>query len=104
HTGGSTEPTVSGHDFVPGPPSPRRTTPIQEIGPFVVSVDPAAGASIAPKDASITITFSEPVDVVGNWFDITCASGQHNDATFATTNSGAVHVITPNVNFVPREH
>ena len=27
----------------------------------------------APRDATIQITFTEPVDVVGAWFDITCA-------------------------------
>ncbi|MEK6374951.1 MAG: DNA/RNA non-specific endonuclease [Acidobacteriota bacterium] len=103
---GLTDTDVNGFDFVVGAPNPRRTTPIQEIGPFVVTTDPASGASIAPKDASITITFSEPVDVTGTWYDITCvSSGNHgiNDATFAVTDGGGTHVITPNANFTPGE-
>ena len=38
----------------------------------------------APRDATIQVTFTEPVDVIAAWFDITCASsGPHNSATFA---------------------
>lgn len=97
---GLTDTNVNGSDFVTGTPNPRRTTPIQEIGPFVVTTDPLSSAQIAPRDSSITVTFSEPVDVVGHWFDITCATtGTHNDATFAVTDGGATHVITPNVSF-----
>ena len=48
------------------------------------------------------MTFTEPVDVAGAWFDITCAiSGQHNSATTAV--DGQDHYITPNVNFVAGE-
>jgi len=102
--GGLTDTNVNGSDFVAGAPNPRRTTPIQEIGPFVVTVDPVSGATTAPHDSSITITFSEPVDVVGNWYDITCAStGAHNDATFAVTDGGSIRVITPNVGFLAGE-
>ncbi len=101
---GQTDTNVNGSDFVTGAPNPRITTPIQEIGPFVVTVDPASGATTAPKDASITIDFSEAVDVIGSWYDITCtSSGTHTDATYASTDGGATHVITPNVNFVPGE-
>ena len=100
---GATDTDVNGSDFVTGTPNPRRTAPIVEIGPFVVLVDPNISASTAPHDASITITFSEPVNVAGNWFDITCPSGTHNSATTANTDGGATWVITPNVSFNPGE-
>jgi len=101
---GLTDTNVNGSDFVAGAPNPRRTTPIQEIGPFVVTVDPVSGATTAPRDSSITITFSEPVDLVGTWYDITCATtGAHKDATFAMSDSGSTHVITPNVSFLAGE-
>jgi endonuclease G len=100
---GQTDTDVNGADFVAGAPNPRRTAPIVEIGPFVVAVDPNINASAAPRDASITITFSEPVNVAGNWYDITCPSGQHNSATFANTDGGATWVITPNASFTPGE-
>jgi DNA/RNA endonuclease G (NUC1) len=101
---GLTDTNVNGSDFIVGAPNPRRTTPIQEIGPFVVTTDPVSSATTAPRDSSITVTFSEPVNVVGQWYDITCAStGAHNDATFAVTDGGSTQVITPNVSFLPGE-
>ena len=101
--GGATDTDVNGSDFVAGAPNPRRTAPISEIGPFVVTVDPTSGASIAPYDSSITVVFSEPVTVDSGWYDITCASGSHNSATLASTDSGSTWVITPNVSFAPGE-
>ena len=101
--GGSVDTNNNGSDFATGPPNPRQTASIQELGPLVVSRDPRKNGTNAPRDASITVTFTEPVDVVGAWFDITCPSGQHNDATFATTNGDRTRVITPNANFVAGE-
>ena len=100
---GQTDTDVNGADFVTGAPNPRRTSPIVELGPFVFLTDPNNNASTAPRDASMTISFSEPVNVTGNWFNISCPSGTHNDATFANTDGGATWVITPNVNFTPGE-
>src|SRR5262249_9100899 len=83
-------------------PTPRRTAPIVELGPLVLSTDPIKNGVNAPRDATIQVTFTEPVDVVGPWFDITCATtGQHNSASFA--GSGKDHYITPNVNFLAGE-
>ncbi len=85
-----------------GVPNPRRTAPIVEIGPAITSVDPQNNNTIAPRDASMTITFTEPVFVDPNWFDITCATtGQHNDAT--VFGNSRVYVVTPNQNFVAGE-
>ena len=100
---GLTDTDVNGNDFVAAAPNPRRTAPIVEIGPFVVITDPNNNASAAPKDASITITFSEPVNVAGSWYNIVCPSGAHNSATTASTDGGATWVITPNVSFTPGE-
>lgn len=100
--GGFTDTNVNGADFVTGAPNPRRTTPIQEIGPAVLTVDPRANGVNAPRDASITVTFTESVQVGGPWYDITCAStGSHNDATVGGADT--TWVITPNVNFQPGE-
>jgi len=93
---GNIDTNVNRNDFVAGGPSPRQTAPIVEIGPFVLLTDPR-GAN-APRDATIQVTFTEPVDVVDPWFDISCAAtGHHTDATFAGI--GRDHYITPNVNF-----
>jgi DNA/RNA endonuclease G (NUC1) len=100
--GGSTDSDRNGSDFLAGSPSPRRTAPIVELGPIVLSTDPVINGTNAPRDATIVVRFTEPVDVIGPWFDITCAgSGQHNIATFA--GAGKDHYITPNLNFIPGE-
>ncbi len=99
---GAVDTNVNHSDIVVGAPNPRQTAAIVEIGPFVLLTDPAANAINAPRDATILVTFTEPVDVVDSWFDINCAvTGHHNDATFAT--NGRDHYITPNVNFEPGE-
>lgn len=102
--GGFTDTNINGSDFATGAPNPRRTTPITEIGPSVLRVDPRANATTSPKDATITVTFTEPVTTNSGWYDITCATtGNHNDATTASTDSGKIWAITPNVNFAPAE-
>jgi DNA/RNA endonuclease G (NUC1)/methionine-rich copper-binding protein CopC len=101
--GGSIDTNNNGADFVTGAPNPRQTAPIIELGPLVVRTDPRKNGINAPRDASINVTFTEPVSVVDPWFDITCPSGQHNTATFASTDGGRTHVITPNLNFVAGE-
>jgi len=100
--GGGTDTDRNGSDFVTGLPMPRRTAPIVELGPLVLSTDPRTNGFNAPRDATIQITFTEPVDVIGPWFDITCVStGQHNNATLA--GGGKERYITPNFAFVPGE-
>jgi DNA/RNA endonuclease G (NUC1) len=99
---GATDSDNNQADFAAATPNPRRTAPIVEIGPAVFGSDPRNNGINAPRDASITINFTEPVDVVGNWFNISCATtGLHNDATVA--GGGKVYVITPNVNFLAAE-
>ncbi|HYE13182.1 MAG TPA: DNA/RNA non-specific endonuclease, partial [Pyrinomonadaceae bacterium] len=95
---GSTDTNNNANDFVSGTPNPRQTAPIVELGPAVITTDPRSGGSNAPRDASITVTFTEAVDLAPGWFDINCAvSGRHNDAAIY---SGPVsYVITPDVNF-----
>jgi DNA/RNA endonuclease G (NUC1)/fibronectin type 3 domain-containing protein len=92
------------NDFTIGAPvATAPTAPIVEIGPSIVSTDPVKGGTNAPRDANITVNFSEPVDVAIGWFTINCAStGVHNDATVARAGSRS-WVIIPNVNFVAAE-
>jgi DNA/RNA endonuclease G (NUC1) len=100
--GGSFDTDRNGSDFVTGAPTPRRTAPIVELGPFIFRTDPRANATTAPRDATIAVTFTEPVGVAGEWFDLSCTTtGRHTDATFAA--SGQAQYITPNVEFLPGE-
>lgn len=97
---GTQDTNQNGDDFQTGAPNPRRTAPIVELGPWVAGTDPISDGFNAPHDATITVDFSEPVDVVGSWFDITCAgSGSHNSATVASYNGAKGYHITPNSGF-----
>ncbi len=100
--GGATDNDNNQDDFVTATPNPRRTAPIVEIGPAVFRSDPRKNGVNAPRDASITLNFTEPVNVVGSWFNINCVTtGLHNDATVAGADK--IWVITPNVNFLAGE-
>ena len=97
---GGQDTNQNGDDFQTAAPNPRRTAPIVELGPWVAGNEPIVDGFNAPYDATVTVDFSEPVDVTGNWFDITCASsGQHNSATVASFNSSKGFHITPNTGF-----
>jgi endonuclease G len=97
---GGQDTNQNGDDFQTGAPNPRRTAPIVELGPWVAGTEPIADGFNAPYDATITLDFSEPVDIIGNWFDITCTnSGQHNSATVAAYNDAKGYHITPNTGF-----
>ncbi len=97
---GAQDTNNNANDFETGAPNPRRTAPIPEPAPTVAATDPILNGNNVPRDATISIDFSEPVEVVGNWFNINCAaSGQHNDATVAAYNSSRGFQITPNTSF-----
>src|SRR5262245_26227149 len=97
---GQTDTDQNGADFAAAPPHPRRTAPIVELGPWVAITDPITNDTNAPYDATVSVDFSEPVNVSGAWYDITCSStGQHNSATVASYNGAKGYHITPNVGF-----
>jgi endonuclease G len=102
---GSLDTDNNASDFLaPAAPSPRRTAPIVELGPNVLVSDPRSNATNAPRDATIQVTFTEPVDVDAGWFSLVCAtSGSHYSATFAVGFGGKDHYITPNDNFTAGE-
>ena len=97
---GTQDTNQNGDDFQTGAPNPRRTAPIVELGPWVANTDPISDGFNVPYDATVTVDFSEPVDVDGSWFDITCTnSGSHNSATVAAYNGAKGYHITPNSGF-----
>ena len=52
-----------------------------DTAPCLTSVAPANNSAGVALNADITVNFTEPVDVSGNWFDITCTnSGAHSAA------------------------
>jgi len=100
--GGATDTNTNGSDFTTATPVVRRTAPIVELGPSLLSTDPSANGFNVPRDPTIVLTFTEPVDVIEPFIDITCVvSGQHNSYTVA--GSGRFIDVTPNVNLVAGE-
>ncbi|MBY0495724.1 MAG: DNA/RNA non-specific endonuclease [Cyanobacteria bacterium] len=81
-------PSPGGVNNCPPPPPPYTTDP------------PANGINV-PRDPTIVVTFNEPVTVDANPFDLTCASGQHNEHTMSAI--GRFIDITPNVPLTPGE-
>lgn len=71
----------------------------------MVSSIPATGGTINPDD-NLTLTFSEPVNVSGEWFGLTCSSsGTRTVAdTVVTANATSTQfVINPNTDFASGE-
>jgi predicted extracellular nuclease len=106
---GCTETDNNAADFEAAAPNPRNTASARnfcgESAPSVVSTTPAAGGTINP-DANLTLTFSEPVNVSGEWFSIACSSsGTRSVAdTVVTANATSTQfVINPNTDFVSTE-
>ncbi|HWI20654.1 MAG TPA: DNA/RNA non-specific endonuclease [Vicinamibacterales bacterium] len=100
--GGATDTNTNGSDFVTGVPSPRRTAPFSELGPVLLSTDPPSNGFNVPRDPTIVLTFTEPVEVAEPFINISCTvSGSHNSYTLA--GSGRFIDITPNVNMVAGE-
>lgn len=83
-------------DFTVGAPNPRNTPPL-DAAPSVASTVPANGGSGVALNTNITITFSEPVNVTGAWFSLTCSlSGAH---TAAVTGGATTFTLNPNADF-----
>jgi DNA/RNA endonuclease G (NUC1) len=98
--GGATDTNNNANDLITGAANPRRTAPIVELGPNVLSNDPSWNGFDIPHDASITVSFTEPVNLDAGWYNITCSdSSTHNDATIVVSNNSKTFVITPNTNF-----
>ncbi len=80
------------------------TTTAQELAPTVSATTPTNGAVDQPTNTDITVTFSEPVNVTGEWFSIACpTSGARNVAATAVTGGPTTFTINPNVDFAPGE-
>jgi hypothetical protein len=76
--GGCTDTDHNAADFSAAAPAPRNTAAprnqcaTDNVPPTVVETVPASGAANVAIAASITLTFSEPVTVTGDWFGIAC--------------------------------
>ena len=72
--------------------------------PSVSTTDPTNGATQQVTNKNIDITFSEPVNVTGNWFQIVCTtSGTRNVADTVVTGGPSAFTINPNADFAAGE-
>ena len=73
------------------------SSPETDAAPTVASHTPADGETDVPVDASIGITFSEPVDLADGWFTISCDSSGDHQASLS--GSAASYLLTPKSDF-----
>ncbi|HEU0334943.1 MAG TPA: Ig-like domain-containing protein, partial [Gaiellaceae bacterium] len=104
--GGCTDTDNNATDFAAGAPTPRNTAtalapcPTGDAAPSVSTTTPANGATGVAVDANVSITFSEPVNVTGSWFSISCAGGAHT----ATVSGGpTTFTLDPGTDFAQEE-
>jgi hypothetical protein len=104
---GCTETDNNGADFLAGAPTPRNRLSLVhfctgESAPSVSSTNPSNGATGIPRNSNITINFSEPVNVSGAWYSISCASsGSHT----ATVGGGPQsYTLNPDADFASGEN
>ena len=69
-------------------------TTVADVAPTVSSTAPANGATSVNINSNVTVNFSEPVTVNGNWYSLSCAVTGNNLA--ATVSGGpSSYVIDP---------
>ncbi len=104
--GGCQDTDNNSADFTTAVPDPRNTaSPFNvcplDIAPSVSNTSPADGDTSIALDANLTINFSEPVNVNGAWFTISCAtSGLH---TAAVTGGPTNFTLDPDADFASNE-
>ena len=75
--------------------------PGDDTAPTVSSSTPAPGATGVARDANVTITFSEPVNVTGSWYAISCGTTAGHPAT--ATGGPTTFTLDPTTDFAANE-
>jgi predicted extracellular nuclease len=93
-------------DFAAAAPSPRNTaSPTHTCGgdaaPAVATRTPGRGAADVAVDANVAITFTEPVDVAGAWYTISCSSSGAHTAT--ASGGPTAFTLDPDADFAQSE-
>jgi methionine-rich copper-binding protein CopC len=77
---------------------------VVDAAPSVTATTPTNGAVDQPVNTNISITFSEPVNVTGNWFQIVCAtSGTFDPVDTVVSGGPTTFTINPNSDFASNE-
>jgi uncharacterized protein len=88
-------------DFAAGAPTPRNSAspahvcdaPPADLPPTVLATIPTDGATDVSADSDVTVIFSEPVTVAGDWFSIVCTVS----GTRSAVSSGGPETFTLSV-------
>ncbi len=72
-----------------------------DAAPTLASHTPGSDEANVPVDSNIGVTFSEPVNVTGSWYSISCSSSGAHAATFTGTMDS--YVIDPTTAFANGE-
>jgi len=96
NSNGCTESDNNSTDFAAGTPNPRNTASARnfcgESAPAVFSIVPVSSTPDVAPGSNLTLTFSEPVNVSGEWFSLSCS----NSGVHAATVSGGPTAFTLN--------
>ncbi len=65
----------------------------------MTATTPAGAGTLAPN-ANLSVTFSEPVNVTGNWFSISCPGGVRTVADTTVTGGPQTFTIDPTTDLV----
>lgn len=98
-SGGCVETDNNSSDFSASPPSPRNTSSAAnscgEAAPVVATTSPVSGATNVPIGSSITVTFSEPVNVSLGAIQVECPAGGVVGSNVAALTNVTTATITP---------
>jgi hypothetical protein len=100
--GGTADTDNNVADFTgPKTGDPQRWDRPADPAPTVASSTPGAGATGVATTSNVTLTFSEPVNVSGDWFTISCqTSGVH---TASATGGPTTFTLDPTTDFAVEE-
>jgi predicted extracellular nuclease len=107
NNGGCVDTDNNAADFTAGTPNPRNTaSPLKDCtadtAPSVDTTTPANNAGGVAVGANVSITFSEPVDVHGAWYSISCGSSGSHTATVSSGNA-KTFALDPDADFAQGE-
>ena len=74
---------------------------VDDAAPAVASTSPASGTTSVANDSNIEVTFSEPVNVTGSWFTISCSVSGSQSAT--VSGGPTAFTLDPDSGFVDNE-
>jgi predicted extracellular nuclease len=77
--------------------TPTGTIPVEDSAPSISDIVPTNGAIDVVRNSNIVVTFSEPVNVIDNWYTLSCAtSGSH---TAVVSGGPMTFTLDPGVDF-----